>query len=929
MVAGNGTSNELKSGPETTDKDEPLREDIRYLGRVLGDTLREQEGQAVFDIVENIRQASITFHRDETDKSAGKLHDILGSLSASEIVQVIRAFSYFSHLANIAEDQHHIRRNRYHERLGSAPREGTLKNILARLSKAGINKSELVSFLGSALISPVLTAHPTEVRRKATMMREMAIAELLEQREQAHWLDDERQEMDRKIRRAVTVLWQTNMVRRSKMSVAIEVVNGLSYYDYTFFDELPRLYQRLEDALDEGEDSSDPVHIPSFLRIGSWIGSDRDGNPYVDADVLQQTLSTQSSKALEYYRDELGKLAVELSLSAAIVAISDEMRQLLDSDQSGQSVASLEPYREAIAGFIERIDCNIAQLAISSESGQQASDISPYASPVEFAKDLDVINRSMVENGSAMIADGRLRKLRRSIDCFGFHLASLDMRQGSDVHEETIADLYSAIDEKMNYSQLDEADRIALLSEELSTPRPLVRRQWKYSKQSESELDIFNTAAAAHKSYGPHSIPNAIISNTRSASDLLELAVLLKQVGLVQPEGTSQINIVPLFETIPDLRDCVGVMDTLLGLPQYRSLVDSLGGVQEIMLGYSDSNKDGGFVTSGWELYKAEIGLIELFKRHGVKLRLFHGRGGTVGRGGGPSYEAIIAQPTGAVSGQIRLTEQGEIISSKYTNPKLGRRNLEILVSATLDASLLEPDNKKVPDQYLDAMDELSQFAFEAYRGLVYETDGFEDYFWESTVINEIATLNIGSRPASRKKTRKVTDLRAIPWVFSWAQCRLMLPGWYGFGSAFERWLSQDRENRLALLQEMYEKWPFFRTQLSNMEMVLAKSDIEIAEKYANLVKNETLRNAVFGRIKQELETTIELFLQISGSSKLLESNPLLDRSIKNRFPYVDPLNHIQVELIQQNRDTPENRVILRGIQLTINGISAGLRNSG
>jgi len=480
-----------------------------------------------------------------------------------------------------------------------------------------------------------------------------------------------------------------------------------------------------------------------------------------------------------------------------------------------------------------------------------------------------------------------------------------------------------------DYSELPEDQRIDLLTAELDSGRSLLRTGWTYTDETGSELEIFEAAAATQAALGKRAAASSIISNTRSVSDMLELAVLLKQVNLVTPDGDSSLPIVPLFETIADLRNCIGIMDRVLSIPQYRALVDSHGGVQEVMLGYSDSNKDGGFVTSGWELYKAQTGLIDLFRQHGVKLRLFHGRGGTVGRGGGPSYDAILAQPAGAVQGQLRMTEQGEIISSKYSNAGLGRRNLEILAAATLEATLLQEDRPTPPAEYLEAMEQLSAEAFAAYRDLVYETEGFDEYFWSSTVINEIATLHIGSRPPTRRKTHKIEDLRAIPWVFSWAQCRLMLPGWYGFGSAVDKWLAANPGTGMAFLQELYREWPFFQAQLSNMDMVLSKSSIAIARRYSELVADEDLRVRIFDRINAEWQRSIEALLEISRHDKLLQSNPLLDRSIRNRFPYLDPLNHLQVEMMKKYRRESENRKVLRGIQLTINGISAGLRNSG
>jgi phosphoenolpyruvate carboxylase len=560
---------------------------------------------------------------------------------------------------------------------------------------------------------------------------------------------------------------------------------------------------------------------------------------------------------------------------------------------------------------------------------QPVGAAAPYDSVKELKADLDVLHRSLVSNNSGVIARGRLRHLRRAVDCFGFHLANLDMRQNSAVHERTVAELLDAATPGMSYLALSEEARIALLSNELRNARPLTSAFVKYSEETLGELAVFHGAAEAHSKYGASVIPQCIISMCKGVSDMLEVALLLKEAGLVDPSGRCVINIVPLFETIEDLQASAAIMDRMLSLHDYRKLVDSRGSVQEVMLGYSDSNKDGGFVTSGWELYKAEIGLIETFERHHVRLRLFHGRGGSVGRGGGPSYDAIIAQPGGAVNGQIRITEQGEIISSKYSNAEVGRNNLEILAAATLEASLLQPRQSAPSGEYLKAMEQFSALAFKAYRGLVYETEGFADYFWASTVITEISSLNIGSRPASRKKTHEIEDLRAIPWVFSWAQCRLMLPGWYGFGSAVEAWVAEHPDKGMPFLMELYREWPFFRTLLSNMDMVLAKSSIAIASRYAELVPDATLRENIFGRIRREWHLSIETLLDIMGQERLLQGNPLLERSIRNRFPYLDPLNHVQVELLKEHRAQNPDEQVLRGIQITINGISAGLRNSG
>ena len=912
---------------QALEEDARLRNDIRLLGRILGDTVRDQEGADAFDLVERIRKTSIRFHRDEDRLARRELESILDSMSISETVRIVRAFSYFSHLANIAEDQNNIRQMRARTGPGGAPRASVLAQTLSHARAAGFSAADLRKFFKGAQVSPVLTAHPTEVRRKSTMDREMEIAALLERRERVQLTPEEIEASDEQLRREVLTLWQTNLLRRTKLTVLDEVSNGLSFYSYTFLHEVPRLHCVLEDRLNR-DDGGAHGELASFLQMGSWIGGDRDGNPFVTAEVMRGTLRLQSSRILSFYLEELHALGAELSIAAHLADVSDELRGLAERSPDTSPHRSGEPYRLAVSGIYARLTATAAKLEVET-TRRAVGKAEPYASVKEFKADLDVLDRSLIANNSGVIARGRLRLLRRAVDCFGFHLARLDMRQNSAVHERTVAELLDAAMPGMSYLALSEEARVALLAAELRNARPLASSFVKYSEETLDELAVFHAAAEAHAKFGHDVIPQCIISMCKGMSDMLEVALLLKEVGLVNPSGRSAINIVPLFETIEDLQASSGIMDRMLSLHDYRKLVDSCGSVQEVMLGYSDSNKDGGFVTSGWELYKAEIDLVKVFERHGVRLRLFHGRGGSVGRGGGPSYDAIIAQPGGAVNGQIRITEQGEIISSKYSNAEVGRNNLEILAAATLEASLLQPRQSAARAEYLKAMEQLSALAFKAYRGLVYETEGFADYFWGSTVINEIATLNIGSRPASRKKTREIEDLRAIPWVFSWAQCRLMLPGWYGFGSAVETWIFEHPDQGMPFLQELYREWPFFRMLLSNMDMVLAKSSIAIASRYAELVPDAELRESIFGRIRREWHASIETLLDIMGQERLLQGNPLLERSIRNRFPYLDPLNHVQVELLKAYRAQNSDEQVLRGIQLTINGISAGLRNSG
>lgn len=917
---------EIRTNRVEDAEDARLRTDIRLLGRILGDTVRDQEGADVFDLVERIRQTSIRFHRDEDKQARAELEAILDSMSTGQTVRIVRAFSYFSHLANIAEDQNNIRQMRARSMAREAP-QGTLAGTLANAKAAGLKAADLRKFFAEALVSPVLTAHPTEVRRKSTIDREMEIASLLERRERVQLTPQEIEADDEQLRREVLTLWKTNLLRRTKLTVLDEVANGLSFYDYTFLHEVPRLHCALEDKLNDGGGSAQG-ELASFLRMGSWIGGDRDGNPFVTADVMRGTLKLQSSRVLRFYLEELHLLGAELSMAAHLADVSKDLRGLAERSPDTSPHRIGEPYRLAVSGIYARLAATALKLDVET-TRPPVGEAAPYEGVKEFKTDLDILYRSLVSNNSGVIARGRLRLLRRAVDCFGFHLASLDIRQNSAVHERTVAELIDAATPGMSYLALNEEARVALLTSELRNSRPLTSPFVKYSDETLGELALFHAAAEAHAKFGSDSIPQCIISMCKGMSDMLEVALLLKEAGLIHPSGRSAINIVPLFETIEDLQASSGIMDRMLSIHDYRKLVDSRGAVQEVMLGYSDSNKDGGFVTSGWELYKAEIGLIEVFDRHHVRLRLFHGRGGSVGRGGGPSYDAIIAQPGGAVNGQIRITEQGEIISSKYSNSDVGRNNLEILAAATLEASLLQPKQSAPKAEYLKTMEQLSALAFKAYRGLVYETEGFADYFWGSTVINEIATLNIGSRPASRKKTREIEDLRAIPWVFSWAQCRLMLPGWYGFASAVQVWVKENPDKGMPFLQELYREWPFFRTLLSNMDMVLAKSSIAIASRYAELVPDVALREKIFSQIRREWHDCIDLLLKIMDQQRLLQSNPLLERSIRNRFPYLDPLNHVQVELLKEHRAQNPDEQVLRGIQITINGISAGLRNSG
>jgi len=913
-----------------SNNDEPLRNDIRLLGRLLGDTVREQEGDAVFEIVERVRQTAVRFARDGDPAARAELAALLDPLPRDTTQVVVRAFSYFLQLANIAEDEHHIRRRRAHDLAGSPPREGSLIHALDQLAGNKVSPVAVADFFAHALVAPVLTAHPTEVQRQSLIRNHRELAHLLDQRERLQMTPEEEAENDLGLATAILTLWQSRMLRPVRLKVLDEVKNGITYFKETFFTELPRLYIQVTQQLQKRYPDTFWA-LPPFFRVGSWIGGDRDGNPFVTADILRETLRLQSAAAFNHYLEEIHELGGELPLSDLLVKTTPELNELAvhSTDQSPQRVD--EPYRRALSGIYARVAATARALDHVEPLRHEIGHASPYERPEQLRADLKVLANSLKLNGSARLAGGRLRRLMRAVQIFGFHLAPIDLRQNSEVHARSVAELLAGAGRCPDYEALPEAERIKLLVSEIATPRPLYSPYLDYSEETRGELAIFFSARELRQRYGASALPNCIISKTDGVSDLLELALLLKEAGLLRPGQQPQldVNIIPLFETIEDLQKSAATMDGLFHLPAYRDLLVSRGGEQEVMLGYSDSNKDGGFLTSGWELYKAEIALTGVFREHGIRLRLFHGRGGSVGRGGGPSYHAILAQPAGAVTGQIRLTEQGEVISTKYGNPDTGRRNLEVLLAATLEASLTDHENKVEPaEQFHPVMDELSARAFNAYRGLVYETPGFTTYFRQSTVVSEIATLNIGSRPASRKPSERIEDLRAIPWVFSWAQCRLMLPGWYGFGTAVDEYLAGHPEG-MVTLRRMLKAWPFFQSLLSNMDMVLAKTDLAIASRYAELVTDADLRERIFAQIKAEWTLTRKHLLAILEKGEFLAENPMLARSLQLRAAYMDPLNHLQVELLKRHRAGETDERVARGIHLAINGIASGLRNSG
>ena len=884
-----------------------LREDRRLLGRLLGDVIAEQVGEPIRARIESIRQSAVRFRRAEADKA--ELEAQLDALSIEDTLHVVRAFSYFSHLLNIAEDAHQSRRRHVYADAGSRGRPGSIAHALESVPREG-----LLQWFERAHISPVLTAHPTEVQRQSILECEREIARLIAL--------PAAPERDRALHAEVLRLWLTAMLRLAKLAVADEIVNALAYFRLTFIPELPRLYADLEQALRTRLRLEQEPWLPPFLTVGTWVGGDRDGNPNVGADTLEIAASQQARLVLGHYLEEVNLLGRELGLSGRLMRTPPEVLALAARSGDASPYRQDEPYRRAIAGIYSRLAATAHALVELAAMPAPVSKAQPYASVEQFAQELEVIARGLLQQGAGRLAEGRLRALRRKLSVFGFHLAPIDLRQNSDEHAVVVAELLARAAIRTGYAELAEAEKLELLVRELAGPRPLRVPHARYSALVEKELAVVTAAAEAQRRFGGASVSKYIISHCESVSDLLEAGALLREAGLLRP-GAITVDVIPLFETIDDLERCGEVMDQALALPLYRSWVRLRGDEQEVMLGYSDSNKDGGYVASNWTLYKATTRLMAVCRAHGVRLRLFHGRGGTVGRGGGPSYEAVLSQPPGSVDGALRLTEQGEVIASKYTDPENGRRNLEILVAATMEASLAGQESDGHA-RHAHIMDELAALALSSYRSLV-RTPGFMDYFRAATPFAEIASLNIGSRPASRKPSQALADLRAIPWVFSWSQSRVMLPGWYGFGSAVAAWL---KRGDLRTLREMHAHWPFFRAMLSNLDMVLAKTDLGIAGRYADLAGSE-LRHGIFPRIEQEWRATRDMLFAITGAQEFLADNPTLARSIRNRFAYLDALNHTQVELLRRYRagDTEERTV--RAIHLTINGIAAGLRNSG
>jgi phosphoenolpyruvate carboxylase len=888
--------------------------DIRLLGRILGDVIRTLGGEALFRQTEAIRATSVERHRGARGVEAVAAE--LGALSLDDTLAFTRGFMLFSMLANLAEDRQMQGPGGAMPPSGSAgaaPEAGFgLAEAVGVLEGKGVSRADILALLARARVTPVLTAHPTEVRRKSMIDHKTRIAELMALKDAGRTRSGPGETIEAAIRRQVALLWQTRPLRRERIRVADEIETALAWLRDDFLPVMPALAQGWAEALGETP--------PPFLTIGSWIGGDRDGNPNVDADTLRLAMRASASTLFDWYLDQVHALGAELSLSAELAPVPAAVEALADRSGDASPARADEPYRRALTGIYARLAATAQRLTGAPPARLARVPAETYTTPAEFRADLDAIAEGAAAAGAG---GGALDGLRIAVGLFGFHLATLDLRQNSDVHEACAAELFRLAGVEPAYEGLDEAARVALLRAELQSPRLLATPLAPASERTAGELRIFAAAAQARAAHGAAAITTSIVSKTTSLSDLLEPMLMMREAGLLSPGATPEpaLMVVPLFETIADLEAAPAIMADYLALPGIAEAARARG-AQEVMIGYSDSNKDGGYLTSTWALHKASAALAEVFRAAEVPIQLFHGRGGSVGRGGGSSFAAIRAQPAGTVNGRIRITEQGEVIAAKYGTPEAAARTLDTMAAATLLATL---DPPAIPPadraRFEAAMDRLSADAFAAYRGLVYGEPGFRGFFRAMTPIREIATLKIGSRPPSRTASDAIEDLRAIPWVFSWAQARVMLPGWYGAGQALAAFPDK------GLLAAMAAEWPFFQATLANMEMVLAKSDMEIAARYAALAGPEGA--PLFEAIRTGWHQAVDGLLAATGQSRLLERNPALDSSIRLRLPYIEPLNLLQVELMKRHRAGAEDPRIAEGLQLSINAIATALRNSG
>lgn len=942
------------------ERDAPLRQDIRMLGEMLGHAIQLRGGERVFSMVERLRldcrrlrecaqslatasEAEAAAYQQEIAALDQEITQIVEGCDLETAIDVIRAFTVYFHLVNTAEQHHRIRRRRAYER---ADMRSVQRGSLAALSETlrETDSATIQQLLDQLSIELVFTAHPTEATRRSLITQGRNIANLLETHDGFPQMTPRQQQTwQRDLENTIALLWRTDSIRHVRLQPLDEIKMGVYYLDEVLYTAVPELYSELQQTLAEAH-AGTTFHIPPFLRMGSWIGGDQDGNPNVLPTTMLQALSLHRAHIIEHYRASIESLAQEYSQSQTYCPITEELaasiasdaQELADYDRELGPQTAHEPYRRKLSFMWKRLG------AFLGAAPTQSADY-PYNTPAELLRDLELVRASLLKDGEEGIAQGRLATLIRQVQIFGFHFAALDVRQHSERHANALAELLRVTGLlERDYRDLDEQERVDLLETLLNDPRVLPRQNLQLSPATEHILHTFETIRQAHQEFGVHAVTCYIISMARSVSDLLEVHFFCKEAGI------TALPIVPLFETIDDLRSCTNVLDSAFQVPVYRAHIRACQEQQQVMLGYSDSSKDGGILTSGWELYQAQGRLAELGARHQIGITLFHGRGGAIGRGGGPIYDAILGQPHGSVNGHIRVTEQGEMLSFKYGLRSIALRNLELIVAGVIKSSL--PQGSYIAEEqrqhWVEMMTSLSASAYAYYRRLIYDDPDFLRFFEQATPILELGWLNLGSRPARRSRGRNLEELRAIPWVFSWMQSRYVLPSWYGVGHALQE-LLDAQPTSLQELQHMYQEWPFMRAFIDNMQMTLSKADMHIARHYAMLVDDVELRERLSREIDAEYERTQRLLLAIIGGQELLDTNRVLQLSIRRRNPYVDPLSYFQIALLRRlrtlggplmldeqdlgavNPAEQERARLTYAVLLTINGIAAGLRNTG
>jgi len=916
-------------------RDAPLRADIRLLGNLLGQTLVRQEGQYLLDLVEQIRTLTKRMRgtgpaREAEPDAFAELNSVLEKLDLPVTISLVRALTIFFHLANVAEQVHRFDLDKNMNTI----RQGMLHSSVDRILEAGVDKDILQAIVARLELRPVFTAHPTEAARRSILTKTERVAELLVERSDPRNTDSDLDRIERRLAEIIDLIWLTDELRRSRPTPLDEARSVMYYFDEIFrnvaaeiFDELDHHLARLDVTL--------PMNAKP-LHFGTWVGGDRDGNPNVTPIITWEVLAMQHDHALREYIRALEDLSTDLSVSDHIVKTSSALLTSLASDATAlpavyerfSRLSAGESYRQKCAYIYQRLINTRTRLAEGAEHVPGRD----YVSADELRAELEVMQQSLAVNHGQLVAAGKLRRLIRRVTTFGFQLATMDIREHSEKHHSVLAEMFSRLNSGTQYPELDASARRDLLALELSNPRPLSQSTTRLTAGNDGTMQIFHTIRRALDRFGESAIESYIISETRGADDVLAAAVLAREAGLIDlTSGLARVSFVPLFETINEVRLAGDTLNQLLSAPTYRRIVELRGNLQEVMLGYSDSSKHGGIASSQWLLYSASRDLRDVARKHNVELRLFHGRGGTVGRGGGPTGEAILAQPWGTVDGRIKITEQGEVIADKYSLPLLARANLELALGATLEASLLHRHSRQ-PDDVLDrwsnVMETLSDAAYNRYRGFIEDPD-MRPYFTASTPIEELGSLNIGSRPAYRPDSGDKTGLsglRAIPWVFGWMQSRQVVPGWFGVGTG----LKAVRDAGLSdTINHMYAEWSFFRTFISNVEMTLTKTDIRVAQHYVNELVPVQYRR-VWDIILTEFNDTLEQVLSITGDGALLDRYPVLQRTLSVRDTYLDPISYLQVALLKRSRQAGENSPELqRALLLTVNGMAAGLRNTG